>query len=44
VMANGAPTVKLSDNAGKAMGPDDEIARYRHVFGIGAQSNEPILV
>ena len=33
--ADGRPTVKLSDNPTKAQGPDDEIARYRRVFGGG---------
>ncbi|MDP4034493.1 MAG: nicotinate phosphoribosyltransferase [Pseudorhodobacter sp.] len=37
VSANGRPTVKLSDNPNKAMGPADEIARYKRVFGIGEQ-------
>ncbi len=37
VSANGRPTVKLSDNPRKAMGPADEIARYKRVFGVGAQ-------
>ncbi|CAN1541020.1 PncB Nicotinic acid phosphoribosyltransferase [Paracoccaceae bacterium] len=30
--ANGRPTVKLSDNPAKAMGPKDEIERYKRVF------------
>ena len=42
VSANGRPTVKLSDNPNKAMGPKAEIARYRRVFGVGAQ--QPIAV
>ena len=33
----GRPTVKLSDNPNKAMGPPDEIERYKRVFGVGAQ-------
>jgi len=33
VEANGRPTVKLSDNLAKAMGPANEIARYARVFG-----------
>lgn len=33
VRANGRPTVKLSDNLAKAMGPLDEIERYKRVFG-----------
>ncbi|SLN22128.1 Nicotinate phosphoribosyltransferase [Roseivivax jejudonensis] len=37
VAANGQPTVKLSDNPEKAMGPADEIERYKRVFGVGAQ-------
>lgn len=37
VSANGRPTVKLSDNPNKAMGPPDEIARYQRVFGVGQQ-------
>ncbi|ADO43926.1 nicotinate phosphoribosyltransferase [Ketogulonicigenium vulgare] len=34
---NGRPTVKLSDNPGKAMGPADQIERYKRVFGVGQQ-------
>jgi len=30
---NGRPAVKLSDDAQKAMGPPEEVARYRQVFG-----------
>ncbi|QYZ68942.1 nicotinate phosphoribosyltransferase [Neotabrizicola shimadae] len=37
VSANGRPTVKLSDNPNKAMGPADQVARYKRVFGVGAQ-------
>ncbi|MYM55517.1 nicotinate phosphoribosyltransferase [Thalassovita mangrovi] len=37
VSANGRPTVKLSDNPNKAMGPADEIERYKRVFEVGAQ-------
>jgi len=37
VSANGRPTVKLSDNPNKAMGPKAEIARYKRVFGVGEQ-------
>ncbi len=42
--ANGRPTVKLSDNPAKAMGPPDQIARYKRVFGVGVQAEEPVLV
>ncbi len=38
VSADGHPTVKLSDNPNKAMGPADEIARYKRVFGVGEQT------
>ncbi|WP_435230672.1 nicotinate phosphoribosyltransferase [Pseudopelagicola sp. nBUS_20] len=44
VNANGQPTVKLSDNPKKAMGPADEIERYRRVFGVGQQTPIPIEV
>jgi nicotinate phosphoribosyltransferase len=44
VSANGRPTVKLSDNPNKAMGPKDEIARYKRVFGVGAQQAMDVVV
>jgi len=44
VAADGRPTVKLSDNPEKALGPADEIARYKRVFGVGAQTPVPVLV
>jgi nicotinate phosphoribosyltransferase len=44
VSANGHPTVKLSDNPNKALGPADQIARYKRVFGVGAQEPMEILV
>jgi len=44
VAANGRPTVKLSDNPKKAMGPTDEIERYKRVFGVGAQDELEVLV
>jgi nicotinate phosphoribosyltransferase len=44
VRANGRPTVKLSDNPNKAMGPKDEIARYKRVFGVGDQKRVEVLV
>jgi nicotinate phosphoribosyltransferase len=44
VAANGQPTVKLSDNPRKAMGPADEIARYKRVFDVGAQTSVEVLV
>jgi nicotinate phosphoribosyltransferase len=42
--ANGRPTVKLSDNPAKAMGPKDEIARYKRVFGVGHQQALEVVV
>ena len=44
VSANGRPTVKLSDNPNKAMGPEAEIARYKRVFDVGAQVAEEVVV
>ena len=44
VSANGRPTVKLSDNLNKAMGPADEIDRYKRVFGVGDQEAMEVVV
>ncbi len=44
VSANGRPTVKLSDNPRKAMGPAAEIARYKRVFGVGEQVEQDVIV
>jgi nicotinate phosphoribosyltransferase len=44
VSANGRPTVKLSDNPNKAMGPAAEVARYRRVFEVGPQSPSEVVV
>ncbi|WP_171234764.1 nicotinate phosphoribosyltransferase [Ruegeria sp. HKCCA6837] len=44
VSANGRPTVKLSDNPEKAMGPKDQIERYKRVFGVGAQQAIEVVV
>ena len=44
VSANGNPTVKLSDNPNKAMGPADEIERYKRVFGVGEQEKMEVIV
>jgi nicotinate phosphoribosyltransferase len=44
ISADGRPTVKISDNPTKAMGPKNEIARYKRVFHVGAQSAKPVLV
>ena len=42
--ADGIPTVKLSDNAHKATGPEEEIERYRRVFGSVAVEGAEVLV
>jgi nicotinate phosphoribosyltransferase len=44
ISADGRPVVKLSDNPNKAVGPADEIARYRRVFHVEAQRAQPVLV
>jgi len=44
VSVNGRPTVKLSDNPNKAMGPADEVARYKRVFGVGDQAAMDVVV
>ena len=42
--ADGRPTVKLSDNPNKAMGPAAEVTRYKRVFGVGAQDAQEVVV
>lgn len=44
IEANGHPTVKLSDNPNKAMGPKNEVARYKRVFGVGEQKEIEVVV
>lgn len=44
VSANGNPTVKLSDNPNKAMGPKDEIERYKRVFDVGEQTAMDVII
>ena len=44
VSANGRPTVKLSDNPTKALGPATEIERYKRVFGVGDQAAQAVVV
>ncbi len=44
VSANGQATVKLSDNPNKAMGPADQIERYKNVFGVGQQKTQDVIV
>ena len=42
--ADGRPTVKLSDNFQKALGPADEIERYRRVFGLEGVADIPVII
>ena len=42
--AEGRPTVKLSDNFQKALGPADEIERYRRVFGLEGVAEIPVVI
>ena len=44
VSADGRPTVKISDNPSKAMGPVGEVARYKRVFRVGAQVDIGVVV
>ena len=44
IKANEQSTVKLSDNLNKAMGPSEEINRYKRVFGIEQQKSFDIFV
>ena len=44
ISANGRPTVKLSDNPRKAMGPKAEIARYKRIFDVGQQDEIEVVV
>jgi nicotinate phosphoribosyltransferase len=39
----GRPAVKLSDNYSKALGPAQEIERYRRVFGTAGIANAPVI-
>lgn len=44
VSANGSPAVKLSDNPAKAVGPAEEIERYKRIFNVGEQSIREVVV
>ena len=44
ISADGRPTVKLSDNPTKAMGPRSEIERYKRIFHVGEQAAQPVPV
>jgi nicotinate phosphoribosyltransferase len=39
----GRPAVKLSDNYSKAMGPAEEVERYRRIFGSEGIANTPVM-
>jgi len=39
---DGRPAVKLSDNFAKAIGPPEEIERYRRIFGTEGIANVPV--
>jgi nicotinate phosphoribosyltransferase len=41
---DGRQAVKLSDNYSKAMGPPDEVERYRRIFGTAGIANAPVHV
>jgi nicotinate phosphoribosyltransferase len=40
----GRPAVKLSDNFQKALGPPEEIERYRRVFGSAGIAHAPVVL
>ena len=44
VSADGRSTVKLSDNPNKAMGPKEEVERYKQIFGVNQQVTQPVIV
>ena len=44
VEVDGRPAVKLSDNPNKVLGPPEEIARYRRVFGVRGMAAQPVMV
>ena len=44
ISADGKPTVKLSDNPLKVMGPKAEVERYKRVFDIGIQKERKLIV
>jgi nicotinate phosphoribosyltransferase len=44
VSVDGRPAVKLSDNPNKVLGPPEEIARYRRVFGVRGIAPRPVTV
>jgi nicotinate phosphoribosyltransferase len=44
IKADGRPTVKLSDNPRKSMGPKEQVERYKRVFHVGKQAEQDVVV
>ena len=44
IEANGKPTVKLSDNVNKAMGPDEDVKKYMKIFELSEQNQDYLIV
>ena len=44
IEANGQPTVKLSDNVNKAMGPIEDVEKYKKIFELSEQNKDAIIV
>ena len=44
IEANGKPTVKLSDNVNKAMGPDEDVKKYMKIFELSEQNQDSLIV
>jgi len=44
IEANGQPTVKLSDNVNKAMGPIEDVEKYKKIFELSEQNKDALIV
>ncbi len=44
IEANGKPTVKLSDNVNKAMGPIEDVKKYKKIFELSKQDEGALIV
>ncbi len=44
IEANGKPTVKLSDNVNKAMGPIEDVKKYKKIFELSEQNKDALIV
>ena len=44
IEANGKPTVKLSDNVNKAMGPNEDVKKYMKIFELSEQNQDSLIV